>query len=348
MKYVIIFLAILPVLTGSAQMVIGPNSTVKVSGTMVVNGAIDNRSNSSELIAADISLTGGDQALTTVSPVVLNSLTVDGGGTKTIQGTWEVQTTFDLINGLVTVVPGAKLAYSGTEPLTGSADSYVNGQLYYRGSGQLFFPIGTSALYVPVTINNASDQEYGIQVVASDPAFALPPGVTAGFTEHYWLFTVAPATDVSLSTNGMDAFLQQGGAPIVLEAAATGGVATTLSGTVADNFVTSAQAVSQVVVGVGLQPEFTVIIHDMITPFTADGVNDKLFIENIDLTTSNHVTLIDRYGVVVSEWDGYSNEIEYDFQRFSPGNYICVVEYVPTGSTVKAVAKGNVTILKTK
>jgi hypothetical protein len=348
MKYVIIFLAILPVLTGSAQMVIGPNSTVKVSGTMVVNGAIDNRSNSSELIAADISLTGGDQALSTVSPVVLNSLTVDGGGTKTIQGTWEVQTTFDLINGLVTVVPGAKLAYSGTEPLTGSADSYVNGQLYYRGSGQLFFPIGTSALYVPVTINNASDQEYGIQVVASDPAFALPPGVTAGFTEHYWLFTVAPATDVSLSTNGMDAFLQQGGAPIVLEAAATGGVATTLSGTVADNFVTSAQAVSQVVVGVGLQPEFTVIIHDMITPFTADDVNDKLFIENIDLTTSNHVTLIDRYGVVVSEWDDYSNEIEYDFQRFSPGNYICVVEYVPTGSTAKAVAKGNVTILKTK
>ena len=348
MKNLITLLIILPVLTGSAQMVIGPNSTVKVNGTMVVNGAVDNRSNSSELIAADISLTGADQSLSTVSPVILNSLSIDGGGTKTIQGTWEVQSTFNLLNGLVTVVPGAKLAYSGTAPLTGSADSYVNGQLYYRGSGQLFFPIGTSTLYAPVIINNASDQEYGIQTVAADPAFALPPGVTAGFAGHHWLFTVAPASDVSLSTNGMEAFLQQGGAPVVLEASAGGGIATSLSGTEADNFVTSAQAVSQTFVSVGLMPEFTVIIHDMITPFTADGVNDKLFIENIDLTTSNHVTLIDRYGVVVSEWDNYSNEIESDFQRFSPGNYICVVEYVPTGSTAKAIAKGNVTILKTK
>ena len=88
MKQVIILLIILPVLTGSAQMVIGPGSTVKVNGTMVVNGAVDNRSNSSELIAADISLTGADQSLSTVSPVILNSLSIDGGGTKTIQGTW--------------------------------------------------------------------------------------------------------------------------------------------------------------------------------------------------------------------------------------------------------------------
>lgn len=347
MKRLIVILALLPAASALAQMVIGPGATVKVEGTMVVNGGVDNRSNNTQLAAADVALSGGDQSLTTVSPVVLNSLTVDGGGTKTLQGSWEVQGSLSLINGLVTVVPGAVLTYSGTEALTGRADSYVNGQFNYKGAGRLFFPVGTASLYAPAIINNAADQEYGIQVIAGDPAFALPPGVTAGFGGHYWQFSSTPASEVSLSLNGMETFLEQGGTPVVLESGAAGGVANSLSGATADNFVTSAQATSQPVVGVGVVPEFTLVIHDMITPFTVDDVNDKLFIENIDLTTSNKVTMIDRYGVVVGEWTDYSNEIEFDFQRFSPGNYICVVEYVTSGSTSKSIAKGNVTVLKT-
>ena len=64
------------------------------------------------------------------------------------------------------------------------------------------------------------------------------------------------------------------------------------------------------------------------------------------MTTANTVKLLDRWGSVVAEWTGFSNEIDYDFQKFSPGNYICIVEYTVPGSEKMNTAKGLVTILK--
>jgi hypothetical protein len=342
----IIFLTIADKL--SAQLVIGTGSIVKVNGTMVITGGIKNQSSNAQLLAADVSLSGTDQTLSTVTPVALNSLSVVGGGTKTLEGQWEVQNTLELNDGVVVVGSAAKLIYSGTQALTGSSTSYVNGYFYYKGSGQLFFPVGTSGNYTPMVINNAAGgPEYGVRAVAGDAGFALPPDVKASFTGHYWELSTAPNSTISLSIDGMETLLQEG-SPVVLQAQAVGGVATSLSGTVNNTLVTSESVASQTIVGVGVSPEFTLIIHDMITPFTQDEVNDKLVIENIDLTESNKVTFIDRYGVVVKEWTNYTSDIEFDFQRFSPGNYICVVEYVAPGSSTKFIAKGNVTVLKSK
>jgi hypothetical protein len=332
----------------SAQLVIGPGSIVKVDGTMVIVGGVDNRSTNAQLFAAEVSLSGGDQTLTTVTPVILSSLSVDGGGTKTLEGQWEVQNTLELHNGVVTIGPGAKLLYSGSQAMTGSSSSYLNGYFYYKGSGQLFFPVGTSSNYAPLIINAATGgPEYGVRAVAGDAGFALPPEVKASFTGHYWELSTAPNSTISLSLDGMETLLQEG-SPVVLQAPAVGGVATSLFGSVNNSLVTSESIASQTIVGVGVSPEFTLIIHDMITPFTQDEVNDKLVIENIDVTESNKVTFIDRYGVVVKEWTNYTSDIEFDFQRFSPGNYVCVVEYVAPGSPTKFTAKGNVTILKSK
>jgi hypothetical protein len=329
-------------------MLIGSGSIVKVNGIMMIAGGVENQSMNAQLFAADLLLSGTDQTLSTVAPVVLNSLSIGGGGIKTLEGQWEVQNKLELGDGVVVVGSGAKLVYSGSQAVAGSTDSYVNGYFYYKGSGLLFFPVGTTGVYAPLVITNATDsQEYGVRAVEGDAGFALPPDVKASFTGHYWELTAAPNSTVSLSLDGMDVLLQEG-VPVVLQAQAVGGVATSLSGSVNNNLVTSANAVSETIVGVGVLPEFTLIIHDMITPFTQDDVNDKLVIENIDLTESNKVTFIDRYGVIVKEWTNYTNDIEFDFQRFNPGNYICVVEYVTPGTSTKFTAKGNVTVLKSK
>jgi hypothetical protein len=84
----------------------------------------------------------------------------------------------------------------------------------------------------------------------------------------------------------------------------------------------------------------------MITPFTIDDKNDKLTIENIELVAENSVKLLDRWGVVAAQWENYSNEVEYDFSKLSPGNYVCIVEFTYPGESRKAIVKGIVTILK--
>jgi hypothetical protein len=330
----------------TAQVTISPDTKLRINGTIMIKGAVNNQSTQTELNTADVLLSGSNQTISTTIPVELKSLTITGGGTKTVNGFWSVNETLSLTNGIVQVSPSAKLTYNGAAPLQGNESAYVTGPFYYSGSGRLFFPIGTVTRYAPAIIENASSGEYGIRVIASDPLFALPDNIESYYQGHYWEMDPAPNATMSFSLSGMESFLE-GNAPVVLEAPAPGGIASSLSGTTANTFVTSSQPVSQPIAGIGATPEFRLTIHDMITPYTQDDVNDKLYIRNIELTTSNKVRLLDRYGVVVREWTNYTNDNEVDFQQFSPGNYICVVEYTTPGGSTKQSAKGMVTILKT-
>ena len=326
-------------------MTIGGSSVIRVNGKMMVKGSVRNLSMNARLATAEVALTGADQTLTTTAPVEVQTLKVDGGGIKTLQGEWDVTSSLVLTNGRVRVSSGSRLAYRGTEGLVGTPASYIEGVLRIQGTGQLNFPIGTSSTFAPVIIKNYSGSEIGMEAVAGDAALTLPTGIESHFTGHYWVATQPTNSPVSLSLNGLSTFLEAS-VPIVLEAAATGSNATSLSGEVSTDFVTSAQSASQPILAIARSPEFLLVIHDLITPFTADLTNDKLHIENIELTTTNNVRLLDRWGSLVGEWTDFRNDIDYDFQKFSPGNYICIVEYTVPGSTKKTTAKGLVTILK--
>jgi hypothetical protein len=145
--------------------------------------------------------------------------------------------------------------------------------------------------------------------------------------------------------NNIGSFLD-GGVPVVLQATAAGGTAESLSGAANSSFVTSIGNVSQSILALGKETEFSLVIHDMITPFRQE-FNDKLVIENIDKVSGNKVKLLDRWGVVAVEWQNYTNDNNYDFSKLSPGNYICIVEYTYPGESRIVTAKGMVTILKT-
>lgn len=329
----------------TAQITIAPNSTIEVSGTMTVNGSVRNASALTGFTAAQIVLSGANQTFHTTTPLSVHILTISGGGTKTLEGDWEVTSRLELENGIIVTGPNGRLTYTGNETVEGNAASYINGYFFHIGTGRLFFPVGTSTLYAPAFIPAAPHGEYGLRVVAGDPAFALPGGVSAYFAGHYWETTAPVNGPVSLSLNGLETFLSEG-EPVVLQAQGPGSIATSLAGAVSAGFVSSEHAADQPVIGIGKTDEFNLVIRDMITPFVLDGINDKLTIENIDLTTANTVKFIDRWGVVVAEWENYSEQTEYDFGKLSPGNYVCIVEYTSPGSSKRGVAKGMVTILK--
>ncbi len=343
--YITLLLTLGCIANAIAQITIAPNSTMEVQGLIAVNGSVNNASALTGLTAAEMILNGSNQTITTTAPISIQTLEVNGGGVKTLEGNWSVTSQLLLNDGVVTVGPNAKLVYSGTGPAQGSTSSWINGYLYIQGAGELFFPIGTSTAYAPAMVSSAPSGEHGIRVVSGDVALGLPTGVDAYFTGHYWETTGVNGR-VGLSINGLENFLTEG-APVILEGDAAGGLATSLSGTLSDSFVRSASAATLPVLAVGRTAEFTLVIHDLITPYVQEGVNDKLFIRNIEMTNSNTVKLLDRWGVLVKEWTNYSNDVEYDFSALSPGNYICLVEYTAPGNPNTVVAKGMVTVLKT-
>ncbi|MBL7858019.1 MAG: gliding motility-associated C-terminal domain-containing protein [Cyclobacteriaceae bacterium] len=349
MKSNVLFFVLLVSSIGTlhAQFKINANSIFKAKGTISTNALVNNASAQTNLSEAQLTLLGGDQSVTTSQTILVSTLKIDQGGRKTLSGNWEVNGTLQLVNGIISVGNNAQLLYTGTQTTEGNNNSFVDGYFVLRGSGRKFFPIGTGNVYAPAILEASPDSEVGMRTVSGDAGVILPEGVSANFAGHYWELSDATNSPVSLSLNGLGSFLDSS-RPIVLEASAPSATAQSLSGTFSGSFVTSIENATQTILVIGKAAEFSLVIHDLITPFTIDAVNDKLTIENIELTSENKVKLLDRWGVVAAEWKNYTNETEYDFSTLSPGNYVCLVEYSYPGESNRLTAKGMVTVLKTK
>jgi len=336
-------------LGATAQMKINANSLVAAQGMVSTNTSIINESLNADFSNAEVFLNGGNLQASTTQPLIVSSLIINNGGIKDLSGLWEVTTALELANGILRVNSGSKLVYSGTSSVTGGSNqSYVDGFIYLNNTAtnrRFVYPVGVSGMYLPIAVEAATAGELGMRVVAGDAGFSLPAEVSDYLRGWYWEATDAPNSIVSLSLNNASSFLGSS-APMVLAGDATGGSATALGGTPTGSDVTSVDPSAQPIMTIGKGVEFNLVIHDMITPYIQDAVNDKLFIENIELTESNRVKLMDRYGVVVREWTDYNNDIDEDFSTLSPGNYVCLVEFVYPGSSSHASAKGVVTVLK--
>jgi hypothetical protein len=75
------------------------------------------------------------------------------------------------------------------------------------------------------------------------------------------------------------------------------------------------------------------IISNLLSPYERDGINDELYIKNIEFTVYNRVMLLDRYGVVINEWENFKNSHDplstdhFDITQLPPGNYLCILDY---------------------
>jgi hypothetical protein len=79
------------------------------------------------------------------------SLTVNGWGTKYIEGKIKITGELDLEKGIVEVSSGDRLHLSEKALVSGgSQDSYVNGALTVEGNGYKYFPLGKSGTFAPI------------------------------------------------------------------------------------------------------------------------------------------------------------------------------------------------------
>jgi hypothetical protein len=344
---------------GLAQLSIGSSSAVTVKGDVSARGSVNNASGQTNLSEATLVVVGANQTLSSSSPLVLRGLIVDGGGTKTTQGDWTITNDLVFSSGIVTIGSG-RILYSGSEVLSGSPTSFVNGQFFQRGTGTRFFPIGVGNAYAPMAFGSVQqgNVDLGVRVFASNAALSLPLDISAIATNRYWEVTASGGTfsgsGVSLFVPGSS--IDAASKLVVVQSDAVGGDAVNLGGGITGDFVVSFQSAAKPILTLGIVETVELQIKDLITPFNLDDINDYLKIVNIEFTSENTVTLLDRWGVVVKSWKNFRNYDDpnnpnidsFDFSRLSPGNYICVLEYrlTPDGPQQKltqmiSVLKGN-------
>jgi hypothetical protein len=247
--------------------------------------------------------------------------------------------------------------YTGSSVLNGNTNSFVNGIFYQRGTGTRFFPIGSGSTYAPMAFGSVeqADTEVGVRVVTSNASLQLPEDISSIASNRYWEVSSSgalPKSGVSLYYPGssVDASQQL----VIVASDNLGGTGTNLGGGISNDFVVSFEPASQSILTIGVAEKVDLLIHDLITPFNTDEINDRLKILNIEFTVENTVTLLDRWGAPVKSWKNFRNYDDpvnpntdnYDFTQLSPGNYICVLEYrLSQGGPLEKVTQ-MITVLK--
>jgi hypothetical protein len=274
-----------------------------------------------------------------------------------MRGDWNITRNFIFTRGVV--IPSGKILYTGTTALSGNSSSFVSGPLSQRGSGVRFFPIGSGAVYMPMSLNNVEDgdAEINVEVFASGANLSLPQDLSSIASNRYWQLSSTGG-----SFNAASASLYVPGTSVdaasVLVAVqaddANGATAVNIGGGVSGDFVTSFSTVNKPILTIGVAEKVDIQIHDLITPFNTDNINDFLKIINIEYVFSSKVSLLDRWGVVVKEWKDFKNYDDpndpnsdgFDFSKLSPGNYICVLEYKLTTDAPTEKISQMITVLK--
>jgi hypothetical protein len=348
-----------------SQIIIPAGTTISSANTpdiAIATGSNVTNASSYDFSTAKVHLNLTGTTQTVNGNLSLARLRVGGGGNKIINGTFTVREEINFVQGFLQSSPTGKITFTGDQSgLSGaSSASFVDGAFYLTGTGLLRFPVGAQTVgFAPLTIESGSGAETGAELLNEQNS--LVPAISEVeiseiIGSYYWnIITAQPiASRIKVAMPSNPGFSGDVSA-VVLEADATGGEAYNLGGTFdeAENSVTSVAPVTRPVIAVGSSTEIDITIHDLISPFKVDGYNDFLEIDNIGKFPENTVTLLDRYGVVIKEWNNFSNfedpvnpnQDVYNFAKLSPGNYICIVEY---GNTTQAPRKKSqmITVLK--
>jgi hypothetical protein len=356
-RFYILLILISVSTTVLAQTTIRTGSEVKVKGVVSAKGLLVNNSDKLDLTESQITLTGTNQTLSTTAPLTIQGIIVEGGGTKTLKGDWTVTNNLTLTQGTLTTLTG-KIIYTGSTALSGSNDSFITGILYQRGEGTRFYPIGVGTTYMPMSLNGVKEDaiEIGVEGFTAGANLTLPLDLSAIASNRYW--EVTPSGTYSGSTVSLyvpGASIDAASKLVAVEAEnATNGTAVNLGGGINGDFVTSFTPATQSILTIGIAESVDLKIMDLITPFNADNVNDRLKIVNIEYVFRNKVTLLDRWGVVVKEWTDFRNyddpnnpnQDNFDFSKLGPGNYICILQYQLSAEAPEEQLTQMISVLK--
>ncbi len=374
------FLASVLMIVGFAaqgQFVVSPGTSIGASKTDLVIqsiGDVNFGGNTIDFSTTNVDIqlvaTTGSPSLSTSSPITVGSISFNSTANYTLAGDWTVLYDIVLDTGLLLVAAPATLLYQG-DPLDlasgthGHKHSYISGPLSIQnttGKDKIVFPIGNANGFFPAIMDVTDNPRpvLTMECIAADPNSLiqpLPADVPTLFPDHYWQLAVTSGTfsgsGIELVLTGTKNFLIKE-SPVIIEKETATGKINDLSGKINNNLYVGTRtkvSTSGGIYAIGGSREVPIDIHKLITP-NGDSQNENLVIDGIDSYPDNKVTLLDRWGAVYFEIQGFINyttndptQTNFDYTKLNNGNYICVVEYKDKGVSKKQKPQ-MITVLK--
>lgn len=265
-------------------------------------------------------------------------LRVNASGNISCLSDLAISGTLELLSGVLNLSDNTSLTLGEEATVTdGNESSYVNGLLYSYQQGDVFYPIGTNEMYLPVELLEVQSTE-PIGVIVRDEVLdaSYSKELEAISTDRYWrilendFFT---ASGLVLSVTN-ELFLSSESEAVIAYADNLENELTILgqadfegssvSGSISSNAAIRSGYFLLADKGLAL-PAITVI--NVVTPLQ-DGKHDFMRIENIEFYENNLVEIFNRQGKKVFSMSGYNNTDRV----FRGSDNVGTGELLPTGN----------------
>lgn len=179
------------------------NHNISVKKNLIVNGSLNNSSNTVTLNGSALQTISGSSAVT------FYRLSLNNNAGLQLQNAVQVNNLLTFTNGLITTDNTNKLTLSSAATTTGaSATRYVNGPLsktLASISNVIIYPVGRAGLYRPVTLEitqlSAAATSYTVEMINSTPPAApLVPTLTSVSPYRYYSVTKGAGASVGLAS----------------------------------------------------------------------------------------------------------------------------------------------------
>jgi len=170
----------------NAQMHIGKDMVIAGEARLATNASITDRRTSTQKL--DIVSLQGTGTLTFDGDWIVNDLKIDGN--IKLDGTLTVTNSMFLLNGQIEPEVSSQLLLNASASAISENQAFVNGALYRKGHGELFFPTGKNGKYAPVTyleVPADNSSLYGIEAFDQEMVLeSLPDEILQVSDEIYW------------------------------------------------------------------------------------------------------------------------------------------------------------------
>lgn len=246
----------------------------------------------------------------------INNLVIQNG-VKTLNDDLKITGELSLNSGILKITGEANLTLGQGVLITGaSEDAYVDGKLIRVGTGDLFYPIGSSAEYLPVILKEVTGQNpaIGMRAYSDKPTQSLSDNIQELAKEAYWEMS----TNETYTSGQIQIPFDETNDPsklVVAQATSEGDVFNTIGNegighAEGINYITSAGNAIGPFFTLAIEPESAPLpplkVVNVLTPLQ-DGKHDYLRIENIELYPDNKVEIFDRHGNKVFSLADYNN-----------------------------------------
>jgi hypothetical protein len=183
----------------NAQTHIGKDVVIAGEAMLATNASItDDRTSTQKL---DIVSLKGNSTLRLAGDWIVNDFKVDG--IIMLDGNITMTESMLLLNGEIEPTVSSQLLLDASASAVSENQAFVNGALYRRGHGELFFPVGKNGQYAPITylevpVENSS--LYGIEAFDHELVFESPPNEILQISNeiHWKVLTGIPDSPVQM------------------------------------------------------------------------------------------------------------------------------------------------------